>query len=181
MQKRFQLSSISQRESVGTVFLGQPVGDWATWFGSVGVVLTLGFIAAGTLKQGKEFERQTELDRSSQARLVGGWISDMGEEVGRGPKRRMTVQNASPLAVRRVHGYLFPAGSRECIGPFEEIPVLRPGESYKDLVVPYCPPKTYFVLVFDDDAGIRWRKYTGKLVSIDPEKPDLDGWTTNQP
>ena len=164
-----------------TEVLGLPPGDLATWVGSVVVAATLGLLVFGTFGQRRETKRQADLDRSSQARMVGGWI-DSGSDLMGSPKMTMTLQNSSPLAVRRVCGYLLIADGSDCVGRFVPLPVVKPGETKTAITAATFPPVLRLILAFDDDAGARWRKYGNvPLEQIDPSKSDLYGLVDETP
>lgn len=158
--------------------LGLPPGDLATWVGSFVVAITFVILVYGTFGQHDEIKRQIFLDRSSQARLVGGWIDQSYSVRGMSgvPVVTLTVQNASPLAIRRVRGYLFTIDQASLVAEFAEIPVLRPGDDSREVYGEGMGGEFKLVLIYDDDAGVRWRKYsTVPLEVIEADNPDLQG------
>jgi hypothetical protein len=93
--------------------------------------------------------------------MVGGWIDLDVDPLSR-PRLTMTVQNSSALAIRKVCGYVFRVDDASLAGRFMPIPVLRPGEATTSLTHPTYLDPHRLVLVFDDDGGIRWRKYANE-------------------
>jgi heme oxygenase len=70
----------------------------------------------------------------------------------------LTIENASQLAVRNVRGYLFQRNGDSLLGAFLPIPVAKPGET-ESMLRGNFPVSLRLLLVYDDDAGVRWRKY----------------------
>ena len=154
---------------VATVW-GLAPGDWATWIGSVAVAASLWLLAWSLRGQRKETKRQVDLDQSSQAREVGAWIDINGDATLK--TVQMTVMNSSKLPVRRVRGFLRSIAGGKVVGRFIEIPVAVPGEIKTSISSNNFPESMELILVFDDDAGVRWQKYGGQpLVVLDPSKP----------
>ncbi len=136
-----------------------PAGNWAEWAGAAAAGLSLLILSVG---RRRDLQRSATLERSAQARLIGGWIDFEGTRDGPdGVETRvqLTVQNASPLAVRKASGYVMQVADQQ-IRSIPEIPVLRPGPYESSIWIPNCPSQLILILVFDDDAGERWRKYS---------------------
>lgn len=152
-------------------FAGLAIGDWATWAGSFLAGLSLLLLVTGSLRDRSE---RRWLERSAQARSVGAWLrfidgfeSDELWEV--------TIQNASSLPVRNVKAYLIRAGDPP--RAFEEVPVVVPGTQTLRARIPRGHAGVHLVLIYHDDAGVRWRKYTSNkpIAELSPDKPDLPG------
>ena len=149
------------------------LGDLGTWVGSLAVAASLGFLTLSVFQQKRELARQIRLEVSSQARLTSGWIdfvSSQGGEV----LVQMTTSNASQLAIRNVRGYLFDQ-DWNFRAAFFPIPVVPPGPPKESFISSAdLPPVMVLVLVFDDDAGLRWRKYArAPLSQLTRGSPDL--------
>jgi hypothetical protein len=151
--------------------LNLPPGDLATWVSSLLVAATLIILLMNAKQQQVDTRRRIQLDRSSQARLVGGWISRSWDITG-SARINFTIQNASPLAVRDVRGYLYEHPDGKFVAAFDPIPVVEPGK--KTIGVSRTSfPDVFLVIAFDDDEGIRWRKYAGKpLTELKRTLPD---------
>ncbi len=147
--------------AAGHPVLWIPAGDWAEWAGSL-----LAGASILTLAIGRRRDRcRARIEhRSEQARHVSAWI-DAVERVGAPPSPqsdphavvRMTVSNAGLLAVRDVIGYLI--HDDELLATMPAIHLAPPGTRSVELAVSDCPARLLLVVAFDDDAGVRWRKY----------------------
>ena len=152
-------------------FIGLPIGDWATWTGSFLAGLSLLLLVTGSLRDRAE---RRWLDQSGQARLVGAWLKFI-DGMDSDELWELNVQNSSSLPVRNVAAYL--TRSSHPPSPFKEIQVLTPGLKNSMLRVPQGSPDVDLVLIYTDDAGVRWRKYfdSKPLTRLSPEEPDFHG------
>lgn len=71
---------------------------------------------------------------------------------------QMTSSNASDLAVRNVRGYLLDE-NHILLAAFYPMTVLPPGTKESFVSAKEMPQVVELVLAFDDDFGVRWRKY----------------------
>lgn len=134
--------------------LGLQLGSLPDWVEAVGTVGTLA-MAVWVLRV--EQRNRIDDERERQARQVGGYITKTPDG---SPDITMTVTNSSPLAVRDVRGYVFD-GKKPHATPWEfpDIPVLRSGEEQQVRLPMSSFAEWKLELEFDDDAGVRWRKY----------------------
>lgn len=152
--------------------LDLPPGDWATWVSSLLVAATLIVLVANAKQQQADTRRRNQLEHSAQARSVGGWIDRRTEFTGN-TTVSLTVQNASPLAVRLVKGYLYRFPDGAFIGAFDPIGVVEPGKTVIAMTRPAFPESVVLMIAFDDDEGNRWRKYGGHpLTELNRKLPD---------
>jgi hypothetical protein len=134
------------------------------------VVITAVYVAltSGLLKEARtERSDRREREVSEQARLVGGDISYKAYETrprdapeGTSPLT-LTVTNESPLPVRAVVGQLSAKDTTTLLQTFPHYIVTLRHETRTTLVHLRPEEKVEFELhlEYDDDAGIRWRKY----------------------
>lgn len=150
-------------------FDGLPIGDWATWAGSFLAGLSLLLLVTGSLRDRRE---RLWLDRSAQARSVGAWLQFV-DKLDADELWEVIIQNASSLPIRGVKTYLIRPGD----GPraFEEIHVVIPGMQSRRIRVPLGDGQATMVLVFQDDAGTRWRKYAQgqPIAELSEDAPDI--------
>ncbi len=138
----------------GGYLLDLQMGGLPDWIEAVGTVGTLA-VAVWVLR----IEQQNRIDdeQQRQARQVGGyitWAPDVSHEL------ILTVTNSSPLAVRDVRGYATRIKNPDATPwEFPDIPVLPAGEE-KQVRLPVSQLDEWRLeFEFDDDAGVRWRKY----------------------
>ena len=160
-----------------------PAGNWAEVAAAVLGGFSLVWLVVSYVRDRKD--RQF-VERSQQARRVGAWFDFVprgGSEDGPVTRVRMTVMNSSRLPIRRVLGFVYSADGKRCLAALTELPVVRPPDADCSIDVPNLPAGTRLVVVFEDDSGLRWRKYgPGKVLEeLDPRKPVLDGLTKDDP
>src|SRR5690606_23432855 len=110
------------------------------------------------LISGSEERRQTWLDKSDQARAVGGYI-DLDPSNPNGALIASIV-NASRLPIRAVRASVEDATNRGVVVTSAACPVVDPGPSPTVLTLPVPKASDWvLVLTFDDDAGLTWMKY----------------------
>jgi hypothetical protein len=158
---------------------GLPPGDWATWFGSVAVSLSLLVLAYGTVKQARETGRQAYLDESAQARLVGAtvssWASSFETEV------QINGTNASALSVEKLACYVITGEANSEWTLVDMVEVLPAGEDFVISARLKGIHVVTMVMAFQDDAGITWRKYDGRrLTEIKEGQHNLHGLETER-
>lgn len=134
--------------------LGTELGSLPDWIEAVGTVGTL-TVAVGVLYV-EQRNRFTD-EKERQARQVGGFITWAPDG---SPTLIMTVTNSSPLAVRDVRGYAIrvenPDGEP---WEFPDMPVLPGGDEQQVRLKLSHVGEWNLEFEFDDDAGVRWRKY----------------------
>jgi hypothetical protein len=145
-----------------------------TWFdehvGSVSATLTFVLIVVtiiyASITYGLLLSAKTKRDdrrdreQSEQARLIAGHIAI----TGRAPEFVMitaNLVNASRLPVRAVTGRLYRTDTDEHVKDFETLVVLaQQSEARPSIrVAVELSDKLLLRIDFDDDAGVRWRKY----------------------
>jgi hypothetical protein len=123
-------------------------------------------------RQKKLDEQSAYLLESEQARQVGAFISwppDAEPSEDRDVVQ-MTVVNASDLPISNIRGYMISPSDQRIVSAFPQIAVLYPHKD--DMQLAYVEQTIsrndqQLVLVYDDDSGVRWRKY---LDSPSPHK-----------
>jgi hypothetical protein len=124
-------------------------------------------------RQEKLDNRQNELDEqaaylleSEQARHVGAFISwpSDAEPSEDQDVVEMTIVNASVLPISNIRGYVISFNDHRTVSAFPQIVVIYPYQDKPDKQRAYVGQTTSrndlrLVLVFDDDSGVRWRKY----------------------
>jgi hypothetical protein len=122
-------------------------------------------------RQEKLDKRQNDLDEqaaylleSEQARHVGAFITwpPSAKPSEEQDVAEMTVVNASDLPISNIRGYVISFSHRQTVCTFPQIAVVY---SHKDEREQAYVDRTtsmnerQLVLVYDDDSGVRWRKY----------------------
>ena len=116
-------------------------------------------------------ERQRKLDEQSvylleseQARKIAAFISLPPD--AQAPEDRdvaeMTVINASDLPISDIRGYIISVKNQKTVSAFPQVPVIYPHKDDKQQT--YVEPTSLrndqkLVFVYNDDSGLRWRKY----------------------
>ena len=132
-------------------------------------------------RQNKLDEQAAYLLESEQARHVGAFISwppDAEPSEDRDVVQ-MTVVNASDLPISNIRGYVISSNDQRTVGAFPQIAVIYSHKNDKRLA--YVERTTsgndqQLVLVYDDDSGVRWRKYLE-----DPSPYKLEDRTADLP
>ena len=119
--------------------------------------ITFGLLVSA--KTDRDDRREREL--SEQARLIGGYLGVRPTPgLPRNATLVLTLVNASKLPVRAVTGRVFRTDTGEHFQDFNTTVVLDPGEALTSMQIPDALSGSMLLRVeFDDDAGVRWRKY----------------------
>ncbi len=163
-----------------------PAGNWAEWVGSVLAGGSLIGIVVGM--RGERKARREDLGKSilehrrAQAQLVSAWLQDPPE--GNPKIWELRVVNRSDLSIRSARGFVYQVRPQwRPLGAFLAIPVVPPGlpEPASERIEIEADVKAVaLVLVFTDEAGVRWRKYhpgdPEGLAEVAPGDRVLDDW-----
>lgn len=172
-----------------------PKGDWATWVGSVGVVLTL-ILMLGLIERDRRVRRSDQAQRRkellrSQAERVAGWpeVFDFGPG-----QRAITLNNLSDSVVYRVYIFLItlngtgPSSAEELVGSMDEIvavDVLPPGRwrvGVSRAVSARSDVRFAVELAFTDQSGNYWlRRANGALEELSKSADSTFAWSDAAP
>jgi hypothetical protein len=141
-----------------------PTSTEAEWVGAIGTVLAFVGLAVGLIaearRRGIDLREHSFQLASEQARQVAGFLDNLGIGSTDGDRRlNVTIINASNLPIRAVRALVRRIADDAELTSVDH-PIVQAGHT--DTVATVRTPAdepVYVVLDYDDDAGVRWRKY----------------------